>query len=307
MRKTPYTENIHFSSRPIEGSEGYWGQFSDPFEPEFRKALEERMIREKGQSIDDPWCIGYFVGNELSWGGKISLAEATLKSPSDQAAKKAFIEHLKRKYTSISRLNERWKTTYDSWNGLLIRTQSPEVEDATEDLLEFTRLIAEEYFRVVREVLEQAAPNQLYLGCRFAWTNDSARVAAAKFCDVVSFNCYRKLPVDFRIPGDPDVPTLIGEFHFGALDRGLFHTGLVRVGSQEERAEQYKDYVNACLESRSIVGCHWFQYMDQPASGRGLDGENYQIGFVDICDTPYPETIQASREIGSQLYSGVPR
>ena len=24
-------------------------------------------------------------------------------------------------------------------------------------------------------------------------------------------------------------------------------------------------------------------------------GENYQIGFVDICDTPYPETIAASR------------
>ncbi len=76
--------------------------------------------------------------------------------------------------------------------------------------------------------------------CRFARTNDNAKVAAAKYCDVVTFNWYRKLPMEFKIPGDPDVPTIIGEFHFGALDRGMFHTGLVKVASQDERAQQYK-------------------------------------------------------------------
>jgi hypothetical protein len=28
-----------------------------------------------------------------------------------------------------------------------------------------------------------------------------------------------------------------------------------------------------------------------------LDGENYQIGFLDICDTPYWETIAAVRDV----------
>ena len=32
------------------------------------------------------------------------------------------------------------------------------------------------------------------------------------------------------------------------------------------------------------------------------DGTLGQIGFVDIADTPYPETIEASRSVGSQLY-----
>ena len=32
------------------------------------------------------------------------------------------------------------------------------------------------------------------------------------------------------------------------------------------------------------------------------DEENYQIGFVDVADTPYRETIAVSREIGRQLY-----
>jgi hypothetical protein len=42
--------------------------------------------------------------------------------------------------------------------------------------------------------------------------------------------------------------------------------------------------------------------MDEATTGRGLDEENYQIGFIDIADTPYPETIAASREVGYSLY-----
>jgi hypothetical protein len=35
---------------------------------------------------------------------------------------------------------------------------------------------------------------------------------------------------------------------------------------------------------------------------RPLDEENYQIGFVDVCETPYPETVAASREAGQDMY-----
>ena len=40
---------------------------------------------------------------------------------------------------------------------------------------------------------------------------------------------------------------------------------------------------------------------DQPLLGRG-DGEAYQIGFVDVCDRPYPELCRAARKIGGELY-----
>jgi hypothetical protein len=40
---------------------------------------------------------------------------------------------------------------------------------------------------------------------------------------------------------------------------------------------------------------------EQPTTGRG-DGENYQIGFLDICDRPYPEIVQAARQIGRSMY-----
>jgi agarase len=51
------------------------------------------------------------------------------------------------------------------------------------------------------------------------------------------------------------------------------------------------------------VGCHWFQYQDEPTIGRVYDGENYQIGFVDVVNNPYPETIQACRDVGYSVYA----
>ena len=103
---------------------------------------------------------------------------------------------------------------------------------------------------------------------------------------MVSFNHYRYTADDLRLPeGSDDKPIIIGEFHFGALDRGPLHTGLCSVGSQAQRGEVYRIYLRHRTAQPSGGGAHWFEYGDQPITGRG-DGENYQIGFVDICDTP---------------------
>ena len=73
--------------------------------------------------------------------------------------------------------------------------------------------------------------------------------------------------------------------------------------SQSARAEAYRSYVQEVARHPSFVGCHWFQYQDEPTTGRGYDEENYQIGFVDVADTPYRETIDAARAVAGKLYS----
>jgi len=301
MRKTPYTATIGGGARRIEGSEGYWGKFYDVFDPEFRQSLRQRMEQEKDRSANDPWCIGYFVHNELSWGDEVSLAVAALISPADQPAKKVFIENLKAKYNEIAELNAAWGTNHASWEALLQSTQAPDKKKAWDDLAAFYTKIAETYFQTIREEVKAVAPNHLYMGCRFAWVNDRAARAAAKFCDVVSYNRYSYSVAEHRLPEGIDMPVVIGEFHFGATDRGMFHPGLKETVNQEYRAATYKRYVQGALRNPCIVGTHWFQYQDQATTGRS-DGENYQIGFVDICDTPYPETIQACREVGYGMY-----
>lgn len=301
MRRTPYVGTISFEARKLEGSEGYWGKFYDVFDPSFEQKLRERLEREKGRTADDPWCVGYFVHNELSWGDDISLAVAALASPAEQPAKKAFISDLKAKYDAIEELNAVWGTKYESWEALQQSQQAPDKNKAREDLEAFYTRTAETYFSTVRRELKKVAPHQLYMGCRFAWVNDRAARAAIKFCDIVSYNRYDYSVESLKLPDGVDMPVIIGEFHFGALDRGMFHTGLRSTESQQDRADKYTAYVRGALRNRYIVGTHWFQYVDQPTTGRG-DGENYQIGFLDICDNPYPEIVQAARDLGRSMY-----
>ncbi len=303
-RKTPYTATVGVKgrSRPIEGSQGYWGKFSDPFDPAFAAAAAEAMERHRRTTADDPWCIGYFVDNELSWGDDTSLALAALASPADQPAKIAFCDQLRGKYGTIAELNAAWGTKHESWDALLKSTALPDKKKAEDDLRSFYRRTAEQYFRVCREAVKKVAPEKLYLGCRFAWTNPIAVRAACEHCDVVSFNFYRNEVPKNPLPEDCDKPIIVGEFHFGALDRGMFHTGLVPCKDQNERAERYLGYVRSAVDNPRYVGVHWFQYGDQATTGRP-DGENYQIGLLDVCDTPYPETIAAVRQAGEEMYA----
>jgi hypothetical protein len=302
MRRTPYTDNLGSrGARTIEGSEGYWGKFPDVFDPRFANGIRRSMEGKKGGSANDPWCIGYFSDNEMSWGDEVSLSIGALKSPPDQAAKKEFIADLQAKYNDLARLNAAWGTAHASWDALLESREAPDRKKAGEDLTTFYTKAAETYFRTVRDAIKAVAPNQLYLGCRFAWVNDLAAKAGGKYCDVVSYNLYRRSVADFKYPG-PDKPLIIGEFHFGALDRGLFHTGLVPVENQAARAQTYKDYVLGAVKHPQFVGTHWFQWKDEPTTGRVYDEENYQIGFLDVADTPYREIIEVSREVGRTMY-----
>jgi hypothetical protein len=265
------------------------------------------MEREKGKAVGDPWCLGFFVDNEMSWGDETSLGLAALASPAEQPAKKVFVDDLKAKYQTIEKLNTAWDSNFAKWEALLQSKYTPPNKEnwaktkAFEYLSAFYTKTAQTYFAVVREEVKKAAPNQLYLGCRFAWVNDLAIRSAAKYCDVVSFNFYDYGVEGRKLPDNIDMPVIIGEFHFGALDRGMFHHGLKRAADQNDRADKYSEYIHGALRNPYIVGTHWFQYQYQPTTGRG-DGENYQIGFVDIADTPYPETINASRDIGRKMY-----
>jgi hypothetical protein len=140
-------------------------------------------------------------------------------------------------------------------------------------------------------------PGLLYLGCRFAGSaRPWAVTACAKYCDVVSYNIYSEDISAWRLPQNLDAPVMIGEFHFGAHDRGLFGASLINKGSQEGRAAALKRYVESALANPQVVGVHWHQFSDQATSGR-FDGEYFQVGWTDICDRPYAETVAALRAI----------
>ena len=280
--RTPYAERVECLSRPIEGSWGGWFKFRDPFDESFKARTTDELAKH-GREAHDKWCIGFFIDNEIQWGEKHEdLARWTLWSPDDQPAKVEFLKRLAAKGIS-----------YDPNDGSSV---------PNEELRAFTDVIVEEYFKRTREVVKAFDPGLLYLGCRFAGTAKPWVIGpCAKYCDVVSYNIYTAEIGTWKLPQDIDAPLLIGEFHFGAHDRGLFGSSLVNMGSQEGRAAALKKYVESALGNPQVVGVHWHQFSDQATSGR-FDGEYFQVGWTDVCDRPYPETVKALREVGYSLY-----
>ena len=279
----------------IEGAEGYWAKMKDVYTPSFEEDAV-KYLAWIARHAENPKCIGFFSDNELAWEG---VATGTLASPSEQPCRKVFVSQLREKYGDLAALNAAWGTAAETWDAL--RAPGAPNAAAQVDLDTYLYRFARRYFEVVNTAIKVNAPHHLYLGCRFSGAPDPVIQAGAEVADVVSFNIYRRAipPADFRAF---NAPVLIGEFHFGALDRGMFHTGLVPVEDQAERAKAYANYVRSAAVHPNVVGCHWFQYVDEPITGRWYDGENYNIGFVDVTDTPYPELVEAAREAHEEVY-----
>ena len=97
-----------------------------------------------------------------------------------------------------------------------------------------------------------------------------------------------------------DRPLIIGEYHFGTVDRG-YAQSLWQVESQEQRGVAYRYYTEHAYAHPSLIGTGYFQWADQDISGR-FDGENYNCGLVDVTDRPYREQVEAMAETAKVLY-----
>ncbi len=316
-KRVPYTATIEITGHYAHVASGldYWGEMHDPFDPGFVQAVLRSVQAGVEKYRGDPWCIGYFIDNEISWGGgngsdpqHFGLVYGTLAGDAGSPAKQALVAQLRSHYSTIEKLDQAWGTQFAFWQVLLGQPYRPPVALSApmkDDFSKFLTDFAEQYFKTVHDAVRKYDPHHLYLGCRFAWRTAEAVNAAARYTDVVSFNIYRSHvdPHEWGFAPSLNKPCIIGEFHFGALDRGVFHSGLVTTPNQQARAAMYKQYVDSVEDNPAFVGCHWFQYYDEPLTGRSLDGENYNIGFVSVTDTPYPEMVDAAKAVASQLYT----
>ncbi|WP_448250393.1 beta-galactosidase [Thalassotalea agariperforans] len=304
QQKTAYTTHVWVhGAKPIKGSAGYWGQFPDVFDPNWPKHISKALEKYQ-QEQTDPWNIGFYVDNEMGWGDTTGLALAVLASPADQSAKKEFIHDLKTNHRNIQALNAAWGTKYQSWENLL-NTQDVadlDVNRARPDLEPFYRRLCEQYFRTIKQALKTVAPNKLYLGVRFAWRNDIAVEASARYVDVVSYNAYQGTVESLLLPNNIDRPLIIGEFNFQATDTRGFGGQIVSARDQAHRGERYIEYIKSALVNPQIVGAHWFEYTDESPAGRP-DGENWNNGIVSGTDFPHYGLVNGIREIGYEMYN----
>jgi hypothetical protein len=283
--RVPYTLPLSIVGDYTSISTGsdWWGGMPDPFDPRFAMATERAVAIAARDHRDDPWLIGYFADNELAWAGpgddpkaRYALAYGTLKMTTDLPA---------------------WELMEDP--GFVPPLPSADHPEIEADFKYFQKVFADTYFKTISDSLKWHAPNQLLLGGRFATSTPEAVESCAQYCDVLSFNLYTLQPqdgYDFAKLRSLDKPVLITEFNFGSADRGPFWGGVTQLAKEEDRGPAYVNFLKQALSEPSIVGVHWFQYIDQPVTGRLLDGENGHFGLVGITDLPFQGFVDSVRK-----------
>ena len=249
---------------------------ADVYAPGFITRMDSSMQTYLPENKDNPWILGYFVGNEPSWiGQEARLCDLILQG--DDRPIKTELQKFLKNDDSPARKKQFIYTTFNT------------------------------FLQTVKKTMRRYDPNHLNLGIRFGNLNELDE-QLLEICrnafDIFSFNCYDLEPskeMMDRALRLTDTPMIIGEYHFGTVDRGMAQS-LWQVESQVQRGVAYRYYTEQGYAHPGLIGTAYFQWCDQDLIGRG-DGENYNCGLVDVTDRPYKYQVEAMMETAKRLYA----
>jgi hypothetical protein len=279
------------------------------FTPGWFDAIESAARPQVEPLRDNRNLVGYYLDNELDWSdagaGPSHYFDYLALSDPNRAEVVAVIKAL---WPGVADYNLAFNTNLKSWDELLSLDVLPHAPQAAYQRLYsawLTRL-ATEYFRVTTSAVRRLDPNHLILGIRFRGSAPTEVIAASRdYTDAQSINYY---PADakldeplFRSMHDLSggQPIIVTEYSFHSLDnrsgaRNTFGFS-AQVPDQAARAEGYKLMTTRLARVPYVVGADWFQWADEPPSGRKRDGEDVAFGIVDIDDRDYEPLVDAVR------------
>jgi hypothetical protein len=299
----PYVRPLEWPMKQGPVAPRVFRDFPDVWDPLFEKEAAA-YAGQLAVTRDDPALIGYFLMNEPQWGfASLNVAEGLLVNTSGGASRRELACFLRKRYGSDQTLSEAWGapvTLAEIEDGVW---QHPVPPGASDDLESFSTLLVERLFATLGRACRAVDPNHLNLGARYHMTPPRWSLKGMTSFDIFSVNNYREKvdPILAEACRELQCPALIGEWHFGALDVGLPATGIGRVATQADRGRAYRVYLEDAAAQDWCVGVHYFTLYDQSAIGR-FDGENYNIGFMDVCHRPYEELAKAARAAHERLY-----
>ena len=288
----------------------------DPFDPANEAVTYAAALKLTAAYRSDPHLLGYFTDNEAGW----------WNAP-------LFLWYLKEKWQNHTK-QKLWQELYAAYNGdwkKLLKDFVPGPGMAGFDDLKkegallqlrpggqgiqfvnyFTGLCARRYYQLVHDSLRRAHPGALILGDRLPlYYNQHAVRAMADFVDVVSTNY--NIPVEdgwvapYYFEGLQKLaarPVIISEFFFCARENrsGNRNNGhLLTVQTQDERTRGAAAAVQNFARFPNVIGSHWFQMYDEPTGGRS-DGEDYNMGLIDIYNKPYEQLTGRFAAVNPQL------
>lgn len=265
------------TSMRTAGVESWLMGLADVYTDDFNEILDQAMKNSVGRQKDNPWVIGFFVGNEPAWIGHEERVCSIILEGEDSSIKSKLVEYI-------------------STHG-----------ESAESYKQFVWHTFEIFIQAVKKAQKKYAPHHLNLGYRFGNLNEieeEVLVICSKAFDVLSFNSYALEPskeMMDRALRMTNLPMIIGEYHFGTVDRGMAQS-LWQVDSQEERGVAYRYYTEQAYSHPGLIGTAYFQWADQDITGRRNDGENYNCGLIDVTDRPYKYQVEAMQETAKVLF-----
>lgn len=273
----------------------------DVFDESARKRIHDSLLAQILPHLRDPDIVGWSIGNEseeiISPDEIADILAANAQSP----AKQALVNYaLQRIYGGdIARLASSWQVAATSTADILASVDcQPPAEDA-EALREF---YADRYYACLYDTVKSIDPNHLYFGSWIlpgAWIGSSDWYLMASHADALGYDCYSAqfAPADLNVLlSSIGKPVFCGEFSFppdydGSRGFGRFVTS---VETEDAAGQAYEQWMKEAAQSPYVIGAGWFQYIDEPVSGRGpgqgadaVYGENYAFGLYTQQDQPH--------------------
>jgi hypothetical protein len=168
------------------------------------------------------------------------------------------------------------------------------------DVERMRQYCASYYYKVLFNTVKSIDPNHLYFGFWLAvgwWQNSSDWSLIAPWCDVIGYDFYNQHFANAQFANlikKSNKPILCGEFSFPPTwpNRGYGRYPFNSL-NQNDAGRLYTRYVQEACASPYSVGDLWFEYRDEPITGRGgtpdttiTIGEHFAFGVVDVTDRP---------------------
>lgn len=309
---------FHKSQIPMTRDLNIWswmhGNARRFYAPEFAAAANDAIKSQVESLKDNRNLVGYFLDNELDWSDASAGPSVYFDFlPAADPNRTEVVRVIQSVWATLDNFNHDWKVKIADWKEIDHWQELPKAPQPAYARLFSAWLshLAEDYFRLTTTLIHKYDQNHLVLGVRFkGWAMREVVRASRGYTDVVSINYY---PGDARL--DPEMfrmmhelsgqPIMLSEYSFHSLDGRSGNRNTVgfsaQVLDQQARGDAYRLMTTRLARVPYIVGADWFQWNDEPPSGRANDGEDANFGIVDIDDHPYETLIDSVRKTTPQL------
>ena len=283
----------------------------DIFDTVVQGVLQSSLQAQIEASVGDSRILGWSFGNEYDDLITPAEVQSILALGGAVPAKRALVDQaLSAIYgNNVAVMAAAWGVTATTTAGLYSASPTLPATDI-ETLREYYE---DRYFAFVYQTIKKIDPNHLYFGIWIVpgwWVNATDWQLDAAHVDVIGYDRYSPVFEDSLLEGlakSTAKPIFLGEFSFPPsynLQRGYEVYPSASAADDADAGAQYQSNLESAARNPWCVGVAWFEYRDEPVSGRGflgetdldlVEGEDYAFGMVDVADRPKYDLVNQVR------------